>query len=250
MATIIDLIEAGAPLISQSLNAVAQTLAEYLPGLINSILPAAMGLLETIVNAIADNIGPITELATNIVTSLASFLVQNLPTLASAAMNLVNGLLDGIIAALPELIPAGIEAVVNIATGLIQGIPDLIGKLPALVGAIWDGLMGTDWIGLGKNILGSIVSGLGELGTNLLGLFNDAITSIRALDFGTIGSSINTRWYARHSTLYLQLVLQLRISSRTIEVVEVEIGYPNTHINIVISSKVDRHLLPLRGKLR
>ena len=145
-------------------------LAQRLPGLANTMLPAAMNLLQTVVGAITDNIGPITELATSLVTSLAGFLVDNLPQLADAAVQLVSGLLDGIIAALPELIPAGIEAIVHLATGLVQGIPQLIAKLPEIVTAIWNGIVATDWAQLGKDILGSITSGLASIGQTIMDL--------------------------------------------------------------------------------
>lgn len=190
LTEIMDMMTTAAPLIGDALSRAVGALAAELPGILDALLPAATGILQTLVDGITENIGPMTALAVQVVNALAGFLIDNLPTLANAALQLVDGLLDGLIAALPELIPAGIEAVAQLAAGLVEAIPDLIAKVPEIVTAIWDGLTGVEWGTLGGNVLTAITGGLGELGGSLSDLFTGAIGEISGLDFGSIGTAI------------------------------------------------------------
>lgn len=166
---VLSMVVQSMPLVNDALTKAVGALAQRLPSLAKSLLPAAMGLLKSVVGAIKKNIGPITELATSLVTSLAGFLTENLPELSEAALELIGGLLDGLIDALPELIPAGVEMVAKLAQGLLEGIPELLGKLPQVVKAIFEGLGQTDWGQVGGDVLRGVLSGLGTLGTSLLG---------------------------------------------------------------------------------
>ena len=145
LTDVVGLIEGALPIVSEAVTQVVSALAGKLPGLLTKLLPAAMGLLKSLVDAIKANVQPIAVLATSLVTSLAGFLAESGSDLAEAAVQLVDGLLDGIIGALPELIPAGIQLVASLESGLLSGIPKLLAKLPEIVGAIWDGLTNVDW---------------------------------------------------------------------------------------------------------
>ncbi len=182
----------AAPLIAQALTRAIAALGKNLPGMLDALLPAAMGILQTLADAVTENIGPITDLATQVLSSLADFLIENLPTLTAAAVQLLDGLLDALLEALPELITAGIDMAAQLAAGLVQAIPDLIAKLPEIVSAIWDGLTGVDWGTLGGDVLTAITGGLGELGDSLSDLFTGAIGAVSGLDFASIGTTIKT----------------------------------------------------------
>ena len=184
------LITDALPLVSEATGRLIGELAQELPGLMHTLLPAAMQLLESVLDAIVENIGPITELATELVTGLARFLIDNLPEIIAAGAQLLEGLADGIIDALPELIPAAIEMMVKLAAGLIEGIPKLVEKLPEIVDAIWKGLTDTDWGELGSELLSSLWGSVSGLGDDLLGLFTGALTEITKIDFSGIGDTI------------------------------------------------------------
>lgn len=192
LTDVVGLIEGALPIVSEAVTQVVSALAGKLPGLLTKLLPAAMGLLKSLVDAIKANVQPIAELATSLVTSLAGFLAESGSDLAEAAVQLVDGLLDGIIGALPELIPAGIQLVASLASGLLSGIPKLLAKLPEIVGAIWDGLTNVDWGKLGGEVLTALLDGLKALGDSLGKLFSDGLQAVTGLSWGDVGAAITS----------------------------------------------------------
>ena len=142
IGTIETLLSENMGTITEMLDAAVAVVVEALPALVDAILPAAMGLLQSVVDAITANVEPLTALATNIVTSVATFLVENAGTLASAATSLLTGLVDGIAEALPTLLPAAASMVTEIATGLAENLPTLLTSAAGLVQGIVDGIVG------------------------------------------------------------------------------------------------------------
>lgn len=92
LTDVVGLIEGALPIVSEAVTQVVSALAGKLPGLLTKLLPAAMGLLKSLVDAIKANVQPIAELATSLVTSLAGFLAESGSDLAEAAVQLVDGL--------------------------------------------------------------------------------------------------------------------------------------------------------------
>ena len=155
-------IEAGLPIVSQAVSTIISTLATELPEMLNLLLPAAVELLQGLVNAITENTEPLTLLATNLLTSVATFLIENAPQLADAAGSILTGLVDGITAALPELVPAAISMIGKLAESLGTNLVTLIEKAPEIVAAIVQGIgqaiTDGSLLEAGKNI----ITGLGN----------------------------------------------------------------------------------------
>ena len=162
-------------MISAALSGLVGVVVTTLPGLITTLLPAAMGLLQSVLDAIVANVGPLTKLAVDILTQLAGFLTTNVPTLLSAAGDILTGLIDGIIAALPDLIPMAVTMLASLATALVGAIPEITARLPEIVDAIWQGLQAVDWLGLGANLIQGLIDGLnaavGSLGALIDNVF-------------------------------------------------------------------------------
>lgn len=131
------------PVVMAGINSLASAVVKYIPGLINQLLPAATSLLDTLVDAIAENVGPITECAINLVITLAGAIVN----------------------ALPKLVPALIEMVSTIAS------------------TIWDAVKKTDWGEIGKNILEGVVAGMkaifSSVKKSVTGFFSDIWQGVR-----------------------------------------------------------------------
>ena len=184
------LVQENEGVFSDAISQVVNIMASVLPGLIDALLPAAMGLLQSVVDAVASNAAPIASLAVQIVTSVANFLIENAPKLLDAAVSIVVGLVDGLTASLPQLIPVAVQMMVNLATGLIDAIPQLAARLPEIIDAIWQGLTSVDWAALGTQLLDAIMSSLGTIGTMLGGLFTEAWTAIQAIDWAAVGTTV------------------------------------------------------------
>lgn len=142
VATIDTLFTENTDIITDMLDSAVRVITEALPALVDAILPAAMGLLQSIVDAITGNIDPLAALASSIVTNVASFLVENASGLFAAATSLVTGLADGIAEALPTLLPAAASMVAEIVTGLAENLPTLLESAGGLLQGIVDGITG------------------------------------------------------------------------------------------------------------
>ncbi|NLV59192.1 MAG: hypothetical protein GXY67_10560 [Clostridiales bacterium] len=175
--------------ITNALPSVQQGLAELvagvsvaLPELAETIIPAAFGLLQSVLDTVAANAEPIAAMATQLITYLAANLTANVSGLAESCLSIVTGIVDGITANLPELITMAATLIVEFATALVGAIPDLAARLPEIVQAIWDGLAAVDWLTLGTNLIQGLVDGLGSAVSALL----SSITTI----FGNIWQAI------------------------------------------------------------
>ena len=74
----------------------------------------------------------------------------------------------------------GIELIGSLISGLIQAIPALIAAVPQIISAIWDTIMNTDWLSLGKNIIDGVIQGVKNAASSLIQVFKDLASS--ALD--------------------------------------------------------------------
>ena len=202
VATIDTLFTENTDIITDMLDSAVRVITEALPALVDAILPAAMGLLQSIVDAITGNIDPLAALASSIVTNVASFLVENASGLFAAATSLVTGLADGIAEALPTLIPAAASMVAEIVTGLAENLPTLLESAGGLLQGIVDGITGalpvlveampqvittiTDAIATalpilleqGASILTSIITGITDTIPALVDMLPQIITTI------------------------------------------------------------------------
>ncbi|MEA4928591.1 MAG: hypothetical protein VB104_07940 [Candidatus Limiplasma sp.] len=178
VASVGKLITDAIPIVTEALTGLVEVAVTILPGLVNALLPGALGLLKGVLDAIMQNVEPLTQLAVNLLTQLSGFLVENVPTLLAAAESILMGLIDGIIAALPELIPMAVTMLASFASALVGAIPELSARLPEIVKAIMDGLLMVDWIGLGLNLIQGLVNGLVSATGALLGSITEVFKGI------------------------------------------------------------------------
>ncbi len=178
MTQVSSLITDAIPVVTGALSGVVGLLVEQLPGLMDQLLPAAFGLLQSLLDAVVANVEPLTNMAVNLLTNIVTFLIENADKLLDAAVSIVTGLMDGIIDKLPELIPLAITMMVKLATSLIEALPELLARLPEIVTAIWDGLAAVDWLGLGLNLIQGLVNGLESAVSSLLEAIKNVFVGI------------------------------------------------------------------------
>ena len=178
------------PVIEDAVAIIGETLTTVLPSLIDTVLPAAMSLVEGLLSSLTSNLTPLMQTATRLATSLAGFLARNAGRLIAAGQQILTGLISGISQALPELVPAAITVIGELAVGLISAIPTLIAQLPAIFGGVVEGIAAIDWMSLGSRILTAISDGLAAVGTTLQELFTAGWTLIKDIKWEDVGSAI------------------------------------------------------------
>lgn len=138
------------------INAIVDGILNNLPSLIST----AGELLNTFVSALYDLYPTILESGMQILMNLVDGIVTNLPEIVTSAIEIISNLTKTILTHLPEILESGIKIIGELVAGLIQAIPKIIAAVPEIISAIWDTITQTDWIGLGKNVIDGIVSGL------------------------------------------------------------------------------------------
>lgn len=167
-------IVAALPLIIQGGIQLLMALVLGIVGALPQLLAAALDLVMGLLQAIIDNLPLIIDAGIQLLLSLMTGLIDALPQLITAAISLVLQLVVGLLTMLPKLIEAGIQLVVSLIVGLVKAIPQIIEMLPQIVKAIWDGLAGVDWLGLGADIIQGVIDGF----FSMVGAVGDAIGDV------------------------------------------------------------------------
>lgn len=185
-----DMVDAGIKLLQSLLDAILQN--------IDILVQAALQVVMSIVDFILTNLQPLIEAALQIVLSLAQGIAENLPTLIPAIIETVLSIVEYLLDNIDLVIDAAIQLMIGLTEGLVKAIPILIEKVPEiiikLVSAIIKALPKL-WEA-GKEMLAKLVVGLwdnrGNLfdkGVELLTRLKDKIVEI-AKKFFDIGKNI------------------------------------------------------------
>lgn len=145
--------------IGELITAIAPMIAQELPTLISTVLPAMVsagaqllaGLVTGLITALPDLVAAVPQ----IVSALASAIAANLPAIMAAGQQLltmfgsgiqsgvpqlvaqlpvvINGFLGFITERLPTVLDKGVEMLTELANGIISGIPQLLEQLPLII---------------------------------------------------------------------------------------------------------------------
>jgi phage-related minor tail protein len=127
----------AAKIIGTLANAVVESLPQVLPTLLN----AAIGLFESIIDAISSNAPALAKMAADMLSQLAATILKSLPVIISAGIQILIALIQGITQSIPQLIPAIVAAITQIAQTVIQNLPLIIQAGLRLIMALVQGIM-------------------------------------------------------------------------------------------------------------
>lgn len=105
------------------------------------VIDGALSLLQSFVDAIAQNIATIVPAALNIITSIGMFIVENLPLLVETASQILVALATGIGEQAPTLIPAIVQTIITMIDTLIENAPMLVDGAIALMNGLAQGIL-------------------------------------------------------------------------------------------------------------
>lgn len=142
----------------QELGSIAATALTALASAAPVFIETAVGLIQSFLSGIRENLPEIASAALEIVGSLAGGIVEILPELAQTGTDIVLQLAQSIIDGLPGMVPAavqtiaslveqitgnlsqiidaGIQVIAALGEGIIEALPDLIEKVPEIVSNI------------------------------------------------------------------------------------------------------------------
>lgn len=143
----------------QVLNSLVSGIMSTIPTLVSSGLSA----LTEFLNMLIANLPSVLESGKEILLNVVSGIQASLPQIVSAAGNAIASLLSGIVSHLPEILVAGIDLVVSLVAGIGNALPDIIAAGVDLVKKLWDTIINTDWLQLGKDIIRGLINGIGSM---------------------------------------------------------------------------------------
>lgn len=143
----------------QMLITLGQGIAEALP----TLIPTIVNLVISMCDMIIANLPLILDVAIEIILALVQGLVTALPTLIAEVPRIINEFSNAIYSALPQILKAGIDILLMLIKGLIDSIPTLIANIPQIIMAIVNAITLYNWVGLGKNLINWLGSGLSSM---------------------------------------------------------------------------------------
>ena len=171
----------GLTKIQEGITKIVDEFSKMLP----KILEVGAGILQTLGEAIIQNLPTLAPAITSLITGFVQFVVENLPMLIQAALEIVISLANGIAESLPELIPAVVEAIITIVKTLIDNVDKLIDAAIEIIIALADGLI---------TALPILIEKAPEIVINLLGALIENAPKILAAGIELIGKLIEGIW--------------------------------------------------------
>ena len=151
-----DIIQSGANLIIAWL----QGIALHLP----DIITAAVDVIVAFLQGISNNLQRIIDSAMDVLVAFIQGIADAIPRLADAAMDVVDGLVDAIIKIADRMSKAAIALLEGLAKSIRENREDLKAAGKDLLDAILEGIPGKGLFDRGKELLGGLMDGLGNVG--------------------------------------------------------------------------------------
>jgi len=151
-----DILETGGGMVVQLIDGIAAAL----PGVAESAFSIAAEFASRL---IAEFPGIIST-GEDILKSLIAGIRLVFPQLLVSAGDAVGKLLSGLLEQFPSILSSGFDLVVTWIEGIGTAWPDIIEAAGEMASKIWESIEDTDWLQLGKDIIGGLIEGIGAMG--------------------------------------------------------------------------------------
>ena len=139
--------------ITPALTTLGETVNNFI---LNNLFP----MVQNILSALPDLLSGLGDMALNIVYPLFESLATVLPELISGLSGVIIGGLDIISNNAEDIIQMGINIVTSLVTAIVEAAPYLLEAGIALVGALINAIINTDWLAIGTDLINSLNTGL------------------------------------------------------------------------------------------
>lgn len=177
-----QLIESGANLIITWL----QGIAKHLP----DIITAAVDVIVAFLQGISENLQRIIDAAVEVVVSFIQGIADAIPRLADAAMDIVDGLVDAIIKIVDRMAKAAIALMEGLAKSIRDNREDMKAAGADLLAAILEGIPGYGLFEKGKELVGGLMDGIGDIGKKIGGVIDSINPFSRSLNIQANGPEL------------------------------------------------------------
>lgn len=190
----------GTAIIETDWQAVGNTLISNLRGNLDQAAGEILGtdgnIIDSILNAITDNLPAVLEKGVEIVTTIINGILKNLPTLIQSAGNLITKFVSKILDMLPSVLSAGVKLILNIVNGIINNLPQIVSSAAQMISKFLStiGQKLPQILQSGIEIIGKLAAGLIQAIPNLVSKIPEIITRIKnafsETDWMSVGKNI------------------------------------------------------------
>lgn len=163
-------------------------ISDVLPNLLQAGMDAIAGVAQGIGDALPDLI----QCALDAILTFAEGLSQNVPQMVPAIVEIITEIAATLLDNLDRIVETAGDIINALIGGLIQGIPALAKAVPKLAVAIIKALakLAVDFVRAGKDIVGSLLSGLISKWEAVVAWAKNAVAWIKGI-FGGATSSVS-----------------------------------------------------------
>lgn len=156
------------PQLTQNAVLAIATLVQGLLGQAPQLISVALVLIQNIAQGLISSLPQLLQIGIQIILSVINGITQAIPQIINTVVGLIPQLVVALVQSLPLIIQGGIEIIIALAGGILKGIVHLVAVIPKVVVAIIKGLMETDWIKVGKDLIKGVGKGLLNGAKNLI----------------------------------------------------------------------------------
>lgn len=156
------------PQLTQNAVLAIATLVQGLLGQAPQLISVALVLIQNIAQGLISSLPQLLQIGIQIILSVINGITQAIPQIINTVIGLIPQLVVALVQSLPLIIQGGIEIIIALAGGILKGIVHLVAVIPKVVVAIIKGLMETDWIKVGKDLIKGVGKGLLNGAKNLI----------------------------------------------------------------------------------
>lgn len=150
-----QLLQQGGEILTQVIGGIASSLPQ--------VFQMALDIITTLINTFVANFPLCIQTGTDVLMSLIDGIGQALPQMLVAAAQAILSMVKGLIQNFPQILSAGFDMIVNLIKGIGNALPDIIAAAGEIAGMLWDTILETDWLQLGKDIISGLINGIGAM---------------------------------------------------------------------------------------
>jgi phage-related protein len=191
ITALVEGISGNADLLAAAAVAVVNTLINGLANMLPKLLDGAIKLIDGLARGLSESLPNLVPVVVKLILTLVQTIAENIPLIIDSALLIIEGLVKGIANALPVLTEMLPEIIITIIEGVLGEIPKIIDTAIVIIEALISGLLSAlpkIWVAIPQiiqSIISSLLSMLSDIngvGIDLLfGIINGIVSAIPEL---------------------------------------------------------------------
>ena len=181
-----SLTSVGAELLGQ----IGEGMATGIPSLMENILPALLGLSETL----RENAGVMIDAGLDFILNLAQGIADSLPVLIAYLPQIISNIANIINDNAPKVLATGVKIIMTLGQGIVNAWPAIVANFGNILRMLFDVFMAINWVNLGTNLITFIKNGITTLQTAipnaLKNIGETAMEWLSTIQWATLGADI------------------------------------------------------------